>query len=300
MNEMPYTRPLSEVTKEDVASVGGKGANLGELMRAGFQVPRGFAVCAEAFEKFLKETDLYQEVDTLLDGVDHDAIHTAEEASEKIRGLILNAEVPSDISKEIRDAFKELQTDKVAVRSSATAEDSETASWAGQLDSFLNVTKEGLLGSVKKCWASLFTPRAIFYRFEKGLHGKKISVAVVVQKMVPAEAAGVAFSVHPVTEDENHLIIEAVRGLGEALVSGVVTPDSYTIEKKPRKIIDSNPAGQQKGGTPILPENEILQLADIVIQIEKHFGVPQDVEWAYANDTFYIVQSRPITTLKGR
>lgn len=299
-----YIKSLDELTKNDAHISGGKGASLGEMLRAGFEVPPGFVVLADAFQDFLKETDLFQEVDALLHGVDREAMHTIDDASEKIRALILEAEIPGDLQKEIQTAFRKLGKSEVAVRSSATAEDSAEASWAGQLESFLNTTEENLLENIKKCWASLFTPRAIFYRFEKGfhfekgLHGRKISVAVVVQEMVHAEVAGVAFSVHPVTEDRNQLIIEAVRGLGDRLVSGVITPDSYVIEKKPRRILDINPAGQQKSEEHIFSEKEILMLAEIIVRIENHYGFPCDIEWAYKDRIFYILQSRPITTLR--
>src|SRR3989338_8342351 len=155
--------------------------------------------------------------------------------------------MPEDIGKEIMEQFKKLGAKYVAVRSSATAEDSGEAAWAGQLDSFLNTTEKDVLDKVKHCWASLFTPRAIFYRFEKDLHKTKISVAVVVQKMVNSEKSGIAFSVHPVTQDYNQLIIEGGLGLGEAIVSGSVTPDSYIVEKEPRRLIEKNVSEQGKG-----------------------------------------------------
>ena len=153
--------------------------------------------------------------------------------------------MPKDIGTAIQKEYKKLDAEYVAVRSSATAEDSASAAWAGQLDSFLNTTEKDLLKNIQKCWASLFTPRAIFYRYEKGLHKQKISVAVVVQKMVESEVSGIAFSVHPVTEDRNQLIIEAGFGLGEAIVSGQITPDSYVVEKEPRRIIDKNVSEQE-------------------------------------------------------
>jgi len=249
---------------------------------------------------------------------------TVENASAKIQALILNAKMPDDIATTVQDFYKKLDAQFVAVRSSATAEDSASAAWAGQLDSFLNTTEETLLANVQKCWASLFTPRAIFYRFEKELHTTKISVAVVVQKMVQSEVSGIAFSVHPVTEDYNQLIIEAGFGLGEAIVSGSVTPDSYVIEKEPRRIIDknityqsralwragpggpSNPSGQanewrelsqEEGSKPALSDEQALELAEIILRIESHYGFPCDIEWAFEAGTFFITQSRPITTL---
>jgi len=314
---MELIRNFTALNKGDAPLAGGKGASLGEMTQAGIPVPPGFVVLSESFEYFIKETDLIQEIDAILSKVDHKEIHTVEEASEKIKGLILSKEMPKDIETEIEKSFKELDTQYVAVRSSATAEDGAEHAWAGQLDSFLNTTEKDLLEKVKRCWASLFTPRAIFYRFEKGLHTTKISVAVVVQKMVVSEVSGIAFSVHPVTEDRNQLIIEAGFGLGEAIVSGAVTPDSYVVEKEPRNILDINVSTQERamyriegGGSEwkdipepqassqVLSGEQILELSEIVLSIEAHYGFPCDIEWAYEAGKFYIVQSRPITTLK--
>lgn len=311
-----YTKDFNQIGKVDVVKAGGKGASLGEMTGAGIPVPPGFVVLATAFEKFLEETDLNVEIDAALESVNHKEMHTIEGASEKIHALILRAEIPRDIAEEIQKYFEKLGVKYVAVRSSATAEDSASAAWAGQLDSYLNTTEETLLENVKKCWASLFTPRAIFYRFEKDLHKQKISVAVVVQKMLESEKSGIAFSVHPVTEDKNQLIIEAGLGLGEAIVSGQITPDSYVVEKQPRRIIDKNIQTQlrglyraERGGNEwhdvpktqgekqVLPDKEILELSEIILKIENHYGFPCDIEWASENGNFYIVQSRPITTL---
>ncbi len=313
---MKYTSPFSEISKKDANIAGGKGASLGEMTQAGIPVPEGFVVLSNAFDHFLHETDLAQEIEAILDGVDHKAIHTIESASEKIRGLIDQEEVPKDIAKEVIRVFKALKAEFVAVRSSATAEDSSEHAWAGQLESYLNTTEADLLDKLKRCWSSLFTPRAIFYRFEKGLHGTEISVAVVIQKMIQSEVSGIAFSVHPITEDRNQLIIEAGFGLGEAIVSGSITPDSYVVEKEPRRIIDTTVSTQKRGlfkksdggndwkeipelkaSSQVLTEEQILELADLVIKIEKHYRFPCDIEWAYEGGKFYITQSRPITTL---
>jgi phosphoenolpyruvate synthase/pyruvate phosphate dikinase len=311
-----FIKFFEQISKYDIAMAGGKGASLGEMTQAGIPVPPGFVILASAFEKFLEETDLGVEVDSILHSVNHKKIHTVENASEKIKALILEAKMPSNIGAEIKKAFKKLNTKFVAVRSSATAEDSKTAAWAGQLETYLNTTERNLLENVKKCWASLFTPRAIFYRFEKNLHKQKISVAVVVQKMIQSEVSGVAFSVHPVTQDRNQLIIEAVWGLGEALVGGQITPDSYVIEKHPWRILDKNINPQSKaiiqgrgasdiwkeipklqGNKQKLSDKEIIELAKLILKIENHFGFPVDVEWVREKGKFYIVQSRPITTL---
>ena len=228
---MQYTKNFTELGKDDAPIAGGKGASLGEMTQAGIPVPGGYVVLADTFDAFLKETDLVQEIDAILNGVNHEAIHTVEAASESIQALILSRPMPEAMQSEIQEKFQTLGSQYVAVRSSATAEDGAEHAWAGQLDSFLNTTESDLIEKVRRCWASLFTPRAIFYRFEKGLHTTHISVAVVVQKMVNSEISGIAFSVHPVTEDYNQLIIEAGFGLGEAIVSGSVTPDSYVVEK---------------------------------------------------------------------
>lgn len=316
MISVDLIRHFGAISKDDAALAGGKGASLGEMTGAGIPVPPGFVVLSTAFEWFLEETDLRAEIDAQLARVDKEKMHTVEDASAKIQELIREAKMPEDIKTLIQSNFKELDSEFVAVRSSATAEDSASAAWAGQLDSYLNTTEDSLLLNVQRCWASLFTPRAIFYRFEKELHETHISVAVVVQKMVESETSGIAFSVHPVTEDYNQLIIEAGFGLGEAIVSGQVTPDSYVVEKEPRRIIDTNVATQtralyrKEGGgnewkdiqesmasSRVLTENQVLELSELVIRIEKHYGFPCDIEWAYEAGKFYIVQSRPITTL---
>ncbi len=313
---MELIRDFKKINKNDAPLAGGKGASLGEMTGAGIPVPPGYVILSASFEKFLEATDLNVEIDAILHTVHHEEMHTVENASEKIQGLILNADFPKDISDEVQKYFKKLDAKFVAVRSSATAEDGAENAWAGQLDSFLNTTEETLLQNVKRCWSSLFTPRAIFYRFEKQLHKQKISVAVVVQKMVASDVSGIAFSVHPVTQDRNQLIIEAGFGLGEAIVSGQITPDSYVVEKSEMAILDANIAEQERmivkkagGGNEwveVAPEKrneqklsgkQVMELSKIVIGIEKHYGFPCDIEWAMEKSVFYITQSRPITTL---
>ncbi len=320
---MELIRNFKELSKNNADIAGGKGASLGEMTQAGIPVPPGFVVLSESFEQFLHETDLVQEIDSILHKVNHKEIHTVESASEAIRALILSRDMPEDIAQAIHISFKELNAKYVAVRSSATAEDGKDHAWAGQLESYLNTTEDDVLTKVKLCWSSLFTPRAIFYRFEKELHATKISVAVVVQKMVESELSGIAFSVHPVTEDYNQLIIEAGFGLGEAIVSGSVTPDSYVVEKEPRNILDKNISTQERGlyrsenisaehgnnewmtiaepkaSSQVLTDAQILELSEIILTIENHYGFPCDIEWAWEAGKFYIVQSRPITTLSA-
>lgn len=313
---MSYIKSFNNLSKTDAAIAGGKGASLGEMTGAGIPVPPGFVVLSDAFEFFLKETDLIQEVEAELKKVNHKEMESVERASETIRELIENAEMPKVLAEEIIEAHKKLDAEFVAVRSSATAEDGVEHAWAGQLDSFLNTKKEDVLKNVQRCFSSLFTPRAIFYRFEKGLHDTHISVAVVVQKMVQSEKSGIAFSVHPVTEDYNQMIIEGSWGLGEAIVSGQVTPDSFVVEKDNDTIIDTNVAEKTRGlfkslngsnewldietkkaNEQCLSGKEVIELGNLIKGIEKHYGFPCDIEWAYEKKKFYIVQSRPITTL---
>lgn len=313
---MQFIKQFKELGYKNVDIAGGKGASLGEMFGAGIPVPDGFVVLSTTFDRFIEETDINIEIEAQLDRVNKDDVNSVDEASRNIQGLILVKKMPKDIGDEIIKQYNAQKLDLVAVRSSATAEDSSDASWAGELDSFLMVTEKSLLECVKKCWASLFTPRAIFYRIEKGMSKTKVSVAVVVQKMINSEMSGIVFTVHPVTQDKDQMIIEAGYGLGEAIVGGLITPDSYVINKKTKEILDINVAEQKikiirdsKGLTkesktaPNERESQkiigkqIIELVEICINIEKHYKFPCDIEWAYEKGRFYIVQSRPITTL---
>jgi pyruvate,water dikinase len=311
-----FIKFFKDISKKDVAEAGGKGASLGEMTSAGIPVPPGFVVLASAFNRFLEETDLTQEVQAILNKINYKDINAVDGASVKIRDLILKAAMPKDLQQGIVIDFKKLKAPFVAVRSSATAEDSSSASWAGELETYLNTTEKTLLLNVKKCWSSLFTPRAIFYRHEKKLLKTKVSVAVVVQVMVDSEISGIAFTVHPVTQDKNQMIIEAGYGLGEAIVSGSITPDSYVLDKRDYSLLDVNIAKQERqikkgasGGVKWVPVvksaqetqklngRQIVELAKICSGIEKHYQFPCDIEWAQKQGKFYITQSRPITTL---
>jgi len=313
---MEYTRPFEKLNSKDANIAGGKGASLGEMTQAGIPVPPGFVVLANVFEKFIEETEIVEDIDATLETVNHEEVHTVEAASEKIQGIIKSQKIPRHIADKIMIAFDTLDTEFVAVRSSATAEDGATAAWAGQLDTYLNTTKENVLEKVQSCWASLFTRRAIFYRFEKKMHKDKVSVAVVIQKMIDSETSGIAFSVHPVTQDYNHLIIEAGFGLGEAIVSGQITPDSYVVNKddlsmeekmvneQSKKLVKKEGGGNvwielssDEGSKQIITDEEVTELSKLIILIEKHYDFPCDIEWAREKGKFYIVQSRPITTL---
>ena len=311
-----YTKNFKEISKKDTSIAGGKGASLGEMTQNKISVPPGFVVLANAFDRFLEETDLGVEIEAALSKTSSDDINSVEKASKKIRDLIRDVEFPKDIGEEVLKNYKNLDNKLVAVRSSATAEDSSIASWAGELESFMNVTEESLLETVKKCWSSLFTPRAIFYRYEKNLHEQKVSVAVVVQEMVQSEVSGICFTVHPVTEDRNQMVIEAGWGLGDAVVGGMITPDAYVIRKSDLVIEDINVSKQQmmlvrsetghkeanvsesKQESQKLSGEQIIKLAKLCIIIEDHYKLPQDIEWALYEGKLYITQSRPITTLE--
>ena len=325
MRSKKFILRFEEVGIKDVFLVGGKNASLGEMIQnlgpKGIRIPGGFVVTAEAYRLFLRDTGLEQLIRRTLRRLDTRNLKDLSRRARFIRDSIKKSLFPTDLARAICSAYRNLEGRygnrvDVAVRSSATAEDSSAAAWAGQLESYLNTTKTNLLENVKKCWASLFTPRAIFYRFEKELHKQKISVAVVVQRMIDSKSSGVAFSVHPVTQDKNQLIIESGFGLGEAIVSGQVTPDSYVVEKKPRQIIDKNIQVQERGiyrsggggnewmnipkeqgKKQVLSDKEILELSKIILRIENHYDFPCDIEWAKEKGKFYIVQSRPITTL---
>ena len=309
-------KKIKKLNKKDTGIAGGKGASLGEMVNLGIPVPKGFVILAETFDEFLKDTDLFQEIESGLDQVNYDDINSVEKCSKTIQALIKEFEIPFHLAEEFLSEFDKLGARFVAVRSSATAEDSSEASWAGELESYLNTTREALLENIRNCWASLYTPRAIFYRKEKDLSREYISVAVVVQEMVEAEISGITFTAHPVTEDPNQMIIEAAWGLGEAVVSGAVTPDSYVVDKKTWEILDINVNSQDRklvrdenGGNrrvrvdgehrykQILSEDQIIELGKLCQKIEDHYAYPQDIEWAFRKGEFYIVQARPITTL---
>jgi len=311
-----FVKPFSEITAGDVALAGGKGANLGEMYQQSIPVPNGFVVLSACFREFIGLTRLEEELATALKSVNGDDIDAMQSLSDTLTHRILEAPVPGDMSDQTLRYFDQLGAPLVAVRSSATAEDGADSAWAGQLDTYLGTTRDDLLNNIKRSWASLYTPRALSYRFQKKLMGSDIAVAVVIQEMVASEVSGVSFSVHPVTQDPNQLIIEAGFGLGEAVVSGLITPDSYVVRKSDLTILEDNPSSQEKGiflnsqggsdwkelspdqqTQKKLKPDEIVGLARQVIRIESLFGYPCDIEWARKGDQWYILQCRPITTL---
>ncbi len=312
-----FVLSFHEIGRTTIMLAGGKGANLGELSRIkGIRVPEGFCVTTEAYKKI---TENNRELNRLLDELTPlkaEAREHISEISAKIRTAIEKTPIPKAIADEIAGYLAKLgENVAFAVRSSATAEDLPTASFAGQQDTHLNIIgKEPILTHISKCWASLFTDRAVTYRLINGFDHRKVHLAVVVQKMVFPHASGVLFTADPVTSNRKTLSIDAGFGLGEAIVSGLVNPDSYKVADG--KLIEKKIAAKllaiyamQQGGTAAqriapgqqktraLAEQQVLQLAGIGRQIEQHFGRPQDIEWCLVDDKFYIVQSRPITTL---
>lgn len=313
---------FNEVTKKDISLVGGKGANLGEMTNANIPVPQGFIVTANAYYDFIKKSALTTKIRALLKPLDVHDSKQLQQIAAKIQKLIIAAEMPAETARQIKQAYAKMGKGLVAVRSSATAEDLPEASFAGQQATFLNVQGEAaVITAVQGCWASLFGARAIFYRQEQGFDHFKVGIAVPVQRMVQSEVSGVMFTVEPTTSDSDKIIIEAVLGLGEMIVSGDVTPDHYTVSKKERKILNKEIKQQEwklvkKAGMSgkadnikvnltakektkqKLSDEDILLLADIGKRLEDHYKFPQDVEWAKEEGKIYIVQTRPVTTLK--
>lgn len=327
---------FEEVGKEDTPLVGGKGANLGEMIRSDIPIPYGFIITVHAYKDFLKSNHLYKRITEFLKSVDYQDPRSLDRVSHQIKSLITKSTVPKDIAEDIVRHYLELSkraeknykktaslkslfnlTPLVAVRSSATAEDLPQASFAGQQATFLNVKGEAvLIDKVREAWASLFESRAIFYRHDQKVSHETVSIAVPVQLMVNSHSSGVMFTVDPISTDKNKIVIEAIFGLGEYIVQGIATPDHYEVDKKTFQILDRKISTQGKkfvrkgdknvdirlseheGKRPKISPPQIQDLARLGTKIEKHYFFPQDIEWAIEDEKIYIVQSRPITTLK--
>jgi pyruvate,water dikinase len=275
-----------EIGKKDIPTAGGKGANLGEMF-SNFPIPGGFVVTVLAYTGFLMENGLEKEIDGILSSIKVNDTTALDRGSERIRKLILRAKMSRELGEEIKGKLRQLKSRLFAVRSSATAEDLPEASFAGQQDTYLNVKKEKVTESVKKCWASLYTSRAIFYRRENRI-GKGVGMAVVVQEMVPSEISGVVFTVDPVRKKD--ILVEATHGLGERLVSGQVTPNTYFVDRKTFGI-------RERHINEKIDDRLVVEIAKMALRIEKHYGKPQDIEFAFYRKKPYILQARPITTL---
>jgi pyruvate,water dikinase len=313
--------PIASLRKSDVSMAGGKAANLGEILKAELPVPPGFVVTVGAYDEFLRATGVGADLDALFELEKGQAIEA--NRADDLRHRISNATMPQVISSAVAGAYQQMGLGPVAVRSSATAEDLAEASFAGQQDTYLNVQGEvEVLRAVQNCWASLYGEHAIHYRATAGFSQSAVRMAVVVQQMVEADRAGVMFTLNPVTDDPTQVLIEAVYGLGEACVSGMVSPDMYIIDKGSGSVLDrqiqpqerqlvrrSRPSSDDefnewteveaaRRSSPKLCDHEIAQLVEMGARLEQHFGCPQDIEWAIEREAVYIVQARPIT--KGR
>ncbi|HSX40165.1 MAG TPA: phosphoenolpyruvate synthase [Candidatus Saccharimonadales bacterium] len=318
-----YVAWFREVDKNDVARVGGKGANLGEMTQAGFPVPNGFIITSRAYFSFLKENNLTIKINHLLKSANFQKPDSLTQVSSHIRKNILEGDISPMLRDEIFASYKQLSgvfgSALVAVRSSATAEDLPTASFAGQQETFLNVKGEAnLIQKIKEGWASLFEARAIFYRHEQHFDHFKIGIALVVQKMVASEKSGIMFTIDPVTNDKTKVVIEAIFGLGELIVQGEVTPDHYEIEKDDlkmlTKVISEQKIMLKKVGTENkkvnisshtgkkqkISDEQIKHLAKLGKQLEKHYYFPQDIEWAIEKNNVFLVQTRAITTTHSK
>ncbi len=325
---------FEELTKDDVPIVGGKNANLGEMTQAEIPVPIGFAITAQAYKRFITKTNIAQQIYQIIKETvtDLEDPKKYEEASKIVRKLIEAAKMPREIEETIKKTYQKLSEKTkgadvpVAVRSSATAEDLPDASFAGQQETYLNVKgPDELVEKTVKCWSSLFTPRAIFYRTKKGFKHEQVLISVGVQKMVNAQSAGVMFTINPVTGNRNQIIIEGTWGLGEAVVSGAETPDHFVVDKQTLEIVERriaqktveyvrNPetgktqhadVAAERQKNPCVTDEEIRKLAQLGIQIDQHYDKPQDIEWAIDRDLAFpenilIVQSRPETVWSTR
>ena len=317
-----YVQKFEDLNKSDIGIAGGKGANLGELTQAGIPVPPGFVVTAGTYEKFMEDSGINDKVLDILDSIDINDTKALQAAAEEIKSIIIETPIPEDMVMFIKEAYNQLcqkvgedDTD-VAIRSSATAEDLPEASFAGQQDTFLHVSGDDeVIEYIRKCWASLFEARAIFYREENNFEHSKVLIAVVVQKMAIADKAGVMFTVNPSTGEEIALI-EGSWGLGEAVVSGDVTPDNYQVDKANNEIINVTISDKKvmytndESGTSIkvdvpeemrkervLSDEELIELTEMGKRVQAHYGEPMDTEWAFERNNLFLLQARPITTL---
>ena len=313
---MAYTVRIDEIGKDDLGIAGGKGANLGELRREGLPVPPGFVVTTGAYDAFVEASGWKEEIFALAVRSETEDANAFEAAAGEIRARFSGGEVPEELAREIEAAYGELGEPPVAVRSSATAEDLAGASFAGQQETYLNVRGAGaLMGAIKNCWASLWTARAMAYRARQGIAAEDVSLAVVVQRMVESRAAGVLFTANAANGRRDQASISAAWGLGESVVGGSVTPDSVVVDKESGRVISREiadkevmtvyagsgtkerpvPEGRRK--QPVLDDATAAELTRYGTRIEDHYGSPQDIEWALAEDGLFIVQARPITAL---
>ena len=320
MSNLPIIAFFKDIDKNGTPLVGGKGANLGEIYQAGFPVPPGFAITIVAYDLFLKENDLINRIYGILKVLDVNDPPQLEQAADKIQKLIINGKIPDEVTQKIISSYKKLsgfmKSATVAVRTSATAEDMPDSSFAGMGWTSLDIRGEAnVLNEVRACWASLFTARSIYYRVENKIPHEKVKICVVVQNMVQSEVSGVMFSINPVTNDKDRIIIQSVWGLGEMIVQGSVVPDSYVVQKDTFAILSKETSDQsiqllkvngktkqvevpeKIRGKQKITDEEIIKLAKLSDKLQKHYYFPQDTEWAKEKGKLYIVQTRPVTTV---
>ncbi len=337
---MVYCKWFKQLSKNSIPEAGGKGANLAEMFNSGFPVPPGFVVLAETYRKFLAVRKIDKKIEEKLKDLDVEDNERLQKVASEVQGLVMSSSMPNDMQDEIKefytyvDAAEEIKNIKsahallqttsrdasfVAVRSSATAEDLPGASFAGQQATFVNTLgKEAVVNAVQKCWASLFTARAIYYRVKNNFPHMKVAIAVVVQKQINSDMSGVMFSINPATNNLNQVVIEAIFGLGEAVVSGEVNPNTYVLDKKTGNMVEKDLPGQnffltrdaytgqtiqrnlpkEKQKQQVLNEQQIKFLYKLALNVESHYGTPQDLEWAIEKNQIFLVQTRPVTTLK--
>ena len=320
---MPFILRFDAISRADVSRVGGKGANLGEMLRAGLPVPSGFVVTVDAYRRFYEASGLQAEIGRRVKVIDLDDPERLRVAAQAIQTLIRRAPMPDDVRGAILGAYGDLMKAEpdahglVAVRSSATIEDSAEFSFAGMFDSYLNVSgPEDLVRRVRDCWASSYGARVLYYRLKQGLPAELL-IGVVVQRMINSEKSGVMFTVNPATKDASRLVIEAAFGLGEAVVGGQVTPDHYEIVKEAMQVADQRsarkkcmrtrdpqsretmriPLDETRGKAPALSGDEVRAVAGLGIRDEQLYGAPQDIEFAIEGSQIVLAQTRPMTTL---
>ena len=319
MSAPKYVLWFYEIDKDDIPTVGGKGANLGEMTKAGFPVPDGFVVTSSAYVHMIEVNNLEDKIKAMLKDLNVEDATALNRASHQVIELIEKSPFPKDIEEQVFKAYDKLGNNPwVAVRSSATAEDLPEASFAGQQETYLNVRGDAsVIVHIRKAWASLFEPRAIYYRVQQGFDHFKVALAVPVQKMVQSDISGIMFSINPVTNDKTHIVIEAVWGLGENIVQGAVTPDHYEVDKSELKLIQHKTVHQdiemvRSGEGNIqrkvpssrqdkrkLTDAQAVEVATLGKKLQQHYFFPQDSEWAIENGKLYVVQTRPITTVNA-
>jgi len=329
---LTYRLDFEEVNKASLPMVGGKNASLGEMISAGIRVPPGFAITTDSYLSFLTKAGIKDKIFNILSKVEPQDVTSLDNASAEIQKLVNEALMPSQVERAIKEGYASL-CDKcgverlpVAVRSSATAEDLPTASFAGQQDTYLWIEGiDDVIRSVQKCWGSLFTPRAISYRIKNNFLHEKVLISVGVQKMVNSRTAGVIFTLNPVNGDPSKVVIEASWGLGETVVSGKVNPDKFVVDKiifeisektvshkhvecifdpQKREVVEAE-VPSERCELSCLEREEVIELARVAKLVEEHYGCPQDIEWAIDNDlsfpeSIFIVQSRPETVWSQR